>query len=219
MLHHQAPRWPTPFAPNSITEIDEAALLREARRRFGRELTATTAFAREAAVHPDPAMPARAVERLDPLGELHRVLGSSPTAARIHQLATELCVLLFRCSADPTIAPISFGFCRAAVGGWAAGGIRLVIIALLPGEGAGGALPTDGRVTIEAWAEGGSVFVMATDLASEPPGRLALGGGMLRGVLAAVPGAGARTATPGLATATIVLPPTGRPGPQAVGHA
>ena len=192
-------------------EVDDFTILHEGWRRFEKELEASIADLRHIG---SPSSPDRhcsvgyytTLDRLEAVGDLHRLLRSAPERVAIDEQVSELLFTLARCSHPRLMPPVEMDLVAAPVDGRVCRGINLMLVALIAGELAGGPIHTDGHVEIEVTLSPCTVDIRLRDLASDPPDRVSVGGRLLERVAKSLGATVQQSHGPGIATVAISVP-------------
>ncbi|MES1974273.1 MAG: hypothetical protein V4472_17585 [Pseudomonadota bacterium] len=204
-------------------EIDDRTILREGWRRFEKELAATVADMRQMAAACPERIADRGhhtpLDRLEAVGDLHRLLRAAPEHVHIHEHVAELVHTLTRCSLPRQLPPIEMDLMCAPVDGRVCRGISLMLVALIAGELAGGPVLDEGVLEIELTVVPGSIEIRVRDLAMDPPDRIGVGGRLLERVATSLGARVDQCDSPGISTVAISVPvPMGFPW-RTVGNA
>lgn len=205
--------------PRAIgVDVDDATLLHEAVRRIGVEFGAAITEARDWAG--GPAHLARSpLPRLEAVADLFGLVGATPSSVRLRTGVTAVVAALGRCSACEPPPAVTVDATEAPIDGRVARAVHLVVLALLAGRTAGGAIATEGHVEVEARLTRTGVDVIVRDMSDDPPDRVAVGGELLLRTVGAVGGAIAQTSGPGIATTIVRLHQSGALAYAVAGHA
>ncbi|WP_242147020.1 hypothetical protein [Sphingomonas sp. BAUL-RG-20F-R05-02] len=198
-------------------QIDDLTILREGWRRFERELEASIAAFRRVGApsshsHHQSAEHEAALDRMEAVGDLHRLLRSAPDRVALDEHVSELILTLARCTPLQMMPTIEMDLITAPVDGRVCRGVNLMLVALIAGELAGGPIHTDGHVEIDITLGAFSLEVRVRDVAGEPPDRVVVGGKLLRKVVSSLGAKMTSSRGPGIATVLITVPlPTAFP--------
>lgn len=185
-------------------DVDDAALMHEGVRRIGAELGGAIAATRDW-VEPgaDGAARLAPVARLEAVADLFGLVGATPSSVGMATGIRAVVSALARCSACVPPPAVTVDATDAPIDGRVARAVHLVVLSLLAGRTAGGAIAGEGHVEVEARLARCGVEVTVRDFCDDPPDRVAVGGELLLRTLAATGGAIAQKYSPGLATTVV----------------
>lgn len=199
-------------------DVDDALLMHEAVRRIGTELAAAIAETRQW-LTVGTGVARSPLPRLEAVADLFGLVGATPSSVRLRTGVDAVVNALARCSAVMPAPAVTVDAADAPIDGRVARAVHLVVLALLAGRTAGGAIATEGHVEVEARLTHTGVDVIVRDLSDNPPDRVAVGGELLLRTVGAVGGAIAQTSGPGIATTIVRLRQAGALAYAVAGHA